>query len=143
MSEEQVMSFLHRIDKLTIEHQGKFGVMTANQMICHCTDQLRIALGTKKLGDQGEFDLNEIISLAKGGRPVPTPKGLGQLEGDGTTPTSLENDKEILKNYILDFVKLPDEYDYAAHPYFGKIDKKQWTNPVIYHLNHHLGQFNV
>lgn len=143
MTEEQIATFLQRIDKLTTDHKGTFGVMTVNQMVCHCTDQLRVALGTKTVGDQGTFDSNEIIQLAKTGRPVPTPKGLGQLEGDGTTPTNLENDKEILKSHILNFSKLPDDFDYSPHPYFGKIDKKRWTNLVIYHLNHHLGQFNV
>ena len=63
MTEEQATIFLQRIDKLTIDHQGTFGVMNVNQMICHCTDQLRVALGTKTLGDQGEFDPNEIINL--------------------------------------------------------------------------------
>ena len=143
MTEEQAENILKRIDNLSIDHKGTFGVMTVNQMVCHCTDQIRVALGTKTLGEQGEFDPNEIINLAKTGRPVPTPKGLGQLEGDGTTPTNLENDKEILKSHILNFIKLPIDYDYSPHPYFGKIDKKRWTNLVIYHLNHHLGQFNV
>jgi hypothetical protein len=143
MTEEQVAIFFQRIDKLTLEHKASFGVMNVNQMICHCTDQLRVALGTKSLGDQGSFDPNEIINLAKAGQPVPTPKGLGQVEGDGTKPTNLENDKEILKNHIADFSKLPDDFNYFMHPYFGKIDKKRWINLVIYHLNHHLGQFNV
>jgi hypothetical protein len=143
MTGEQTANFLQRIDKLTIDHKGTFGVMTVNQMVCHCTDQLRVALGTKTLADQGEVDPNEIINLARTGQPVPTPKGLGQMEGDGTAPTTLENDKEILKRHILDFSRLPDGFNYPPHPYFGKIDKKRWTNLVIYHLNHHLGQFNV
>jgi len=143
MTEEQIAIFFQRIDKLTNEHKASFGVMTANQMICHCTDQLRIALGTKTLGDQGAVDPLEIINLAKTGRPVSTPKGLGQVEGDGTTPTDLENDKQILKKHITDFSKLPDDFDYPLHPYFGKIDKTRWTILVVYHLNHHLGQFNA
>jgi hypothetical protein len=141
--EEQIDALLQRIDQLSIDHKGSFGVMTVNQMVCHCTDQLRVALGTKTIGDQGVFDVSEIIALAKTGRPVPTPKGLGQAEGDGTTPTNLESDKEVLKRHLLDFSKLPDDFQYAPHPYFGKIDKNRWTHLVIYHLNHHLAQFNV
>jgi hypothetical protein len=143
MTEEQIIILFQSVDQLTNEHQASFGLMTANQMICHCTDQLRIALGTMTLEDQGTVDPIEIINLAKTGRTVPTPKGLGQLEGDGTRPTNLENDKQILKKHIEDFSKLPDDFDYPLHPYFGKIDKKRWTNLVFYHLNHHLGQFNV
>lgn len=143
MTREQIANFLQRIDKLTLDNKGTFGVMTVNQMVCHCTDQLRVALGTLTLGDQGEVDPNEIINLARTGRPVPTPRGMGQFEGDGTKPTNFDDDKEILKRYIEDFSMLPDDFDFAPHPYFGKIDKKRWVNLVIYHLNHHLCQFNV
>lgn len=88
MTEDQISKFFQRIDKLTLEHKASFGLMTVNQMICHCTDQLRIALGTMTLGDRGQVDPAEIIKLAKSGQPVPTPKGLGQVEGDGTKPTN-------------------------------------------------------
>ena len=47
MTKEQIKILFQRIDKLTNEHKASFGVMTANQMICHCTDQLRIVIGTK------------------------------------------------------------------------------------------------
>lgn len=143
MTTEQVATFLQRIDKLTSNHKGSFGAMNVNQMVCHCTDQLRIAMGKITLGDQGVFNLREIIDSARAGHSVLTPKGLGQVEGDGTSPTTFEHDKETLRNYILDFSKLPNDFDYYPHPYFGKIDRNQWTNLVIYHLNHHLKQFNV
>jgi hypothetical protein len=143
MTEEQITIFLQRINKLTVDHKPTFGAMSVNQMVCHCTDQLRVAMGTKVLGDQGAVDPHEIIRLAKEGQPVPTPKGLGQLEGDGTIPTELANDKEVLKNHILDFVNLPNDFNFAPHPYFGKVDKKRWAQLVAYHLNHHLQQFKV
>ena len=52
MSEEHVTNIFKRIDILTLDHKAVFGTMTANQMICHCTDQLRISLGILKLVDQ-------------------------------------------------------------------------------------------
>ena len=143
MTEEQIQQFYQRIDKLTFEQKALFGKMSVSQMVCHCTDQLRAAMGTKKLFEYGQVDPNEIIMLAKSGKPVPTPKGLGQVEGDGTKPTNLENDKKILKEHILDFSRLSDDLNYSSHPYFGQMNKKSWTRLVIYHLNHHLGQFNV
>mgnify|MGYP001604789732 CR=1 FL=1 len=143
MTEEEVQQFFQRVDNLTPEHQALFGKMNVNQMICHCTDQLRAAMGTKELFDFGQVDPNEIIMLAKSGKTVPSPKGLGQLEGDGTKPTNWENDKKMLKEHISDFSQLNDDFNYAAHPYFGQMNKKSWTRLVIWHLNHHLGQFNV
>lgn len=143
MTEEQIKQFFERIDKLTLEHQPLFGKMNVNQMICHCADFFRMAKGSKKAMEYGQVDPNEIISLAKSGKSAPAPKGFGQVEGDGTKPTRLENDKKILKEYIREFSKLPDEYNYAEHPYFGQLNKKRWTGLAIYHLNHHLGQFQL
>lgn len=143
MTEEQIKQFFERIDKLTLEHQPLFGKMNVNQMICHCADFFRMAKGSKKAMEYGQVDPNEIISLAKSGKSAPAPKGFGQVEGDGTKPTRLENDKKILKEYIREFSKLSDQYNYAEHPYFGQLNKKRWTGLAIYHLNHHLRQFQV
>jgi Protein of unknown function (DUF1569) len=143
MMEEEIQHFFQRIDKLTTEHKALFGKMNAHQMVCHCTDQLRAAMGTKELFEFGKVDPNEIIALAKSGKTVPTPKGLGQVEGDGTKPTSWDNDIKLLKEHILDFFRLADDFNYAPHPYFGSMNKKSWTRLVIWHLNHHLAQFNA
>jgi len=120
VSEEQIVHFFKRIDILGSEHKPLFGEMNVNQMICHCTDFFRLANGSKKAFEYGVVDPKSINSLAKSNKPIPTPKGFGQVEGDGTLPTNLENDKKILKEHILEFSKLP-----------------------IFHLDHHLKQFNV
>jgi Protein of unknown function (DUF1569) len=142
MTEEQIQQFFQRIDYLKAEQKALFGKMNAHQMICHCADQLRLAIGTKKSIEYDREFANEVIALAKAGKSVPTPKGLGQVEGDGTKPIDFENDKRILKEHILIFQNLAVN-DCAKHPYFGEIDKNRWAGLVAYHLNHHLRQFNV
>lgn len=131
MSEGQVQLYFQRIDKLNAGQHPLFGKMNANQMICHCTDQIRLAMGTKKSTEYGQVDPNQIILLSKSGKVVPTPKGLGQVEGDGTQPTNLEDDKEILKQHILTFSKLDNNFNCAPHPYFGEIDKKRWKELIV------------
>lgn len=143
MSEEEIQQFFKRINKLTAQHEPLFGTMNANQMICHCADFFRLAKGSKIALEYGQVNPNEIIALAKSGKPTPAPKGFGQVEGDGTLPTDFENDKKILKEHILEFSKLPDDFNFAQHPYFGHLDKKRWIGLAIYHLNHHLEQFDV
>lgn len=143
MNEELTQQFFKRIDSLTSDQKPSFGKMNVNQMICHCTDFFRMANGSKIAEEYGQANPDEIISLAKSGKTAPAPKGFGQVEGGGTVPTDLENDKRILKEHILEFSKLPEDYDFALHPYFGRIDSKRWRDLAIYHLNHHLGQFDV
>ena len=144
MTEEQFQDFLSRIDQLTAGHRPKFGKMNVHQMVCHCTDQLRLALGTIiPDNDYIKISPEEVKELVMAKKTVPTPKGLGQIEGGGTKPTTFENDKALLKKHLQEFIDLPDDFEYAPHPYFGVFDKRRWMSLTIYHLNHHLSQFNA
>jgi hypothetical protein len=143
LKEEQLLQFFQRIDKLTLDQKPLFGKMNVHQMVCHCADFFRMAQGTKCAEEYGKVDPEEIKLLARSGKTAPAPKGFGQVEGGGTKPTKFEKDKLILKEYILEFSKLPESYNFAIHPYFGEMDHKRWIGLAVYHLNHHLGQFEV
>jgi len=143
MTEVQIEDFLNRIDQVSDESKALFGKMNANQMICHCTDFFRLAKGDKKALEDSTLSSKEIINIAKSGKTAPTPKGFGQVEGNGTLPNNLESDKLILKKHLLEFSKFPEEFDFALHPYFGKMDRKHWIKLATYHLDHHLKQFGV
>ncbi len=143
LTEEQIQDFFERIDKLDTGLRPKFGKMDVNQMVSHCADFFRMAKGTKKAEEYGVVDPTEIIALARTGKTAPTPKGFGQSEGDGTLPTDLESDKNILKAHIVEFSEFNSDFEFAVHPYFGKLKRERWVALAIYHLNHHLNQFGV
>lgn len=143
MTEEQAQVFFDRIDLLTSTHLANWGKMNVHQMVCHCTDLIRLATGGLKAHEYGKVDPAEMIALAKARKPVPTPKGLDQVKGEGTAPCEFEADKKLLKSFISSFVGKSEEYVFFDHPYFGKLSKKEWSDLIVYHLNHHLKQFNV
>ena len=144
MTTEEVRSFLNRIDQLTPDKKAKFGKMNVHQMVCHCADQIRLALGTLRADDDYiKIDPDTVKAMARAKETVPTPKGLDQVAGGGTPPTTFENDRALLKNQLHEFLKMPEDIDYPPHPYFGAFDKKRWINLTRYHLNHHLSQFYV
>ncbi|MGI9551965.1 MAG: DUF1569 domain-containing protein [Aurantibacter sp.] len=143
MTNKEITSFFQRIAHLTPEQKPLFGKMNAHQMVCHCTDQIRLALGTLKAKEYGKLSPKEVFAFSNVGRTVPTPKGLGQVEGDGTKPTTFENDVVILKRHISEFSKLDSNFEFGAHPYFGMLNKEKWTSLTLYHLDHHLKQFGV
>ncbi|NJB70508.1 hypothetical protein GGR42_000970 [Saonia flava] len=99
--------------------------------------------GTKKALEYRAIDPKEIILLARSGKTTPAPRGFGQIEGNGTLPTNLENDKKILKKHILQFSQFGKDKKFAEHPYFGIISRERWIELANYHLNHHLKQFGV
>ncbi len=143
MTKEKVESFFSRINKLTPFHKPSFGQMNVNQMICHCTDAFRMAIGEKKAEEYGKVNPDEIIALARSGKTAPAPKGFDQVRGEGTKPVGLQEDKEALKKYITRFAGLSDDFKYAVHPYFGFLNRQRWENLMDSHLNHHLKQFGV
>ena len=102
-----------------------------------------MANGTKKAEEYGVIDSKKILKLSRSGKTAPTPKGFGQTEGQGTLPIDIESDKKTLKEHILAFSKMDEDYEFAEHPYFGKISFERWIELAIDHLNHHLKQFNA
>ncbi len=143
MTQEQQDQFFNLIDQLTEQHTAKFGKMTVQQVLPHCTDQFRMALGEKLAEEYGQVDPQEVIAKAQRGEPVESPKGFGQIEGEGTPPGNFEADRQQLKDAIAHFRSLSDDYPFHPHPYFGALDKVGWSKLMIYHLNHHLEQFGV
>jgi Protein of unknown function (DUF1569) len=143
MNEDQVRTFYQRINNLKIDQKAVWGKMNVSQMICHCADGIRMALGTKNPKVYGNISRDEIIELAKAGKTVPTPDGYGQVEGDGTPPIDFESDKQLLKDLIKEFSKPDEAFVFPPHAYFGSMTREQWVSLVIYHLDHHLKQFGV
>ena len=135
--------FTERIDKLTPLHSPKYGKMNVHQMVCHCTDFYRLVLGEKTLEDRPTLSAKEVFILAKEKKTVPAPKGMDQVLGKGTPPSTFKNDIALLKEKLSTFLNLDHEHDFPPHFYFGKLDPQKWIEVSDYHLNHHLKQFGV
>lgn len=135
---------LRRIDEVTLASARQWGKMTAPQMICHCTDQIRSAIGEKPAKSIGNFFHKTIlkrlvlyvIKSPKG--KVETASEFHQEKG-GTRPTVFEKDKIALKASIQRFL---DASIFYPHPMFGDMSKKEWGRMIYLHLDHHLEQFN-
>ncbi len=143
MTQEKINSFINRIDNLRPVQKPKFGKMNVNQVICHCADAFRMAIGEMRAEEYGKVEPSEILALARAGKSVPVPKGFDQVKGEGTQPGEFLEDVATLKNYLIKFSKLPDDFIYAEHPFFGYMEKQRWDSLMEYHLDHHLKQFGV
>lgn len=114
-------------------------------MVCHCTDQLRMALGELKTQDVSTFISRSILKPLVVANILKAPKGkvqtLAELnqEKAGTKPTQFEADKQLLFEYLAKFID--SEGPFAAHGGFGKLNKDQWAKMIASHLDHHLSQF--
>jgi hypothetical protein len=140
---------INRINQLTPENKALWGKMNVNQMICHTTDQLRLAFGDIKRDLQNAPFIKRtlikwlalyVISIPKN---VPTLPEADQLAGGGTKPTDFVTDKATLLHHIENFTIQADDFRWGYHGAFGQLNRKEWGILAYKHLDHHLKQFGV
>lgn len=141
-------TILRRIQDLKKDSQPIFGKMNVNQMLCHCADQLRMAMNFIIIpleGNRISRYFKKQIALSFDSIPPEKIETLDQVnqEKEGTPPVGFEDDKVNLVKLLEYLTQSPDEYELQPHPMFGTLDKKQWGKLIFVHLDHHLKQFGV
>jgi hypothetical protein len=140
-------SILDRASKISIDDKAQWGKMNVHQMICHCSDQLKMSMGLKETKYIGKPVIDSVGKrLILMGVPIPrgkikTVKELDQA-ADGTQPTEFEKDKAAFIKLINDFESSFKNVKFRIHPVFGKMDSNEWGKLNYVHMNHHLTQFN-
>lgn len=136
-----------RLEKLTPDTAARWGTMTVNQMLAHMNDAHKIALGMKPAADKSNFYTNKIMfpvavylmpSWPKGEKTAPE---LDQKQ-EGTKAKDFYTELEFLYK-MMDIFAEREESKLHPHPMFGKLSKKQWSDLLYKHFDHHLRQFGV
>lgn len=136
-----------RINSLTEKSDRQWGKMNVNEMVCHCSDQIKMAVGLIPTRYRGNFLLKTLVKhlILLG---MPAPKGKVETVPElkqglmGTKPSSLDNDKLELIGLLYNFQKLYEENIIIIHPAFGKMNRNQWARLCYIHLDYHLKQFS-
>ena len=140
-------TILRRINNLECEAVRQFGEMDVNEMVCHITDQIRLALSYLELPNEGNFfdrTVKKWLALSMDSIPKEKIKTINGVNPkiDGTKPVSLIDDKVTLVKLLEQLKKQDENYEWGRHPKFGKLNKKQWGKLIYIHINHHLEQFS-
>ena len=138
----------NRILSLNENSNRLWGKMGVNEMICHCSDQVKMAVGEIPTKDVGNFFLKTFVKhiILLG---MPAPKGKVETVPElkqgvkGTIPITIEQDKETLLSFIQTFKDKIDKSTNVIHPAFGKLTTEQWARLCYIHLDHHLKQFSA
>ncbi|MFA6981355.1 MAG: DUF1569 domain-containing protein [Ignavibacteriaceae bacterium] len=140
---------LRRINNLKETNTALWGKMTVNEMLCHLADQIRVAVNEIKVNDFSNFFSRTIASkLVLLGMPAPKGKvktfpEIDLAKGNGTKPTSFENDKTLLKKIVSEFLDRDSSFKYQPHGAFGPFTREQWGRIIYIHFDHHLKQFGA
>lgn len=134
-----------RINKLTSETTPQWGTMSVGQMLAHCVEPLRSAIGKEKhprvfVGRLfGKIAKRSFMKRDSFKRNLPTAK-----EFKITSHREFEQEKKNLLNIVEQFSKGgPTIVSQHPHPFFGKMTHHEWNVLMYKHLDHHLKQFGV
>ena len=135
-------AMVRRVRSLTSQHQRRWGKMTAHQMLCHVSDQMRVALGDLPSTPYGPFLSGQFARWYAIHTPLPWPKGKVRTAPEMLTakPASWEGDIQACESLIARFGR---ERAAAVHPRFGSLSPREWGILAAKHLNHHFTQFGV
>jgi hypothetical protein len=116
-------------------------------MLSHLNDAFRISLGIKAAEDKSNLFTHYIkfpvavYILPSWPKQTPTANEMDPLT-DGSKPRDFYTEAEFLKK-MIDIFNEREPGKIKPHPMFGKLNKKQWRDLFVKHLNHHLKQFGV
>ena len=135
-----------RIDRLAPQARGRWGTMTAPQMVWHLDAQLRSLLGELDVRPRGSaITRSAIVKWLIIDSPMPWPRG--------KVPTAPEFARHAPGEWPADVAKLKLDLQRWAgrglaggasvHAAFGPLDARQTGRLIWRHFDHHLKQFGV
>lgn len=144
LNEKDYSEIQERIQKLSAANIRRWGKMDMQQMLVHCTVQLKLAIGEIPSNTQGPSFMRSGLGKWILFSNMPWPKG-------ATTPAEMNAqlaqfslvDIEAEKKELLHYLeKAKEKEQLQPHPFFGNLNRKEWVRLIYKHLDHHLKQFN-
>jgi Protein of unknown function (DUF1569) len=145
---EDKREILERLRSVGPASRRQWGEMTATEMICHCSDALKVAMGGKQPVPVSNWFSRTGMKWIALRTPVQWPHGVSTVPEceagvEGTPPAEVESDLRELRELIDRFTKQPREYELQVHPIFGQLSEKEWMRWGYLHMDHHLRQFGA
>jgi len=135
-----------RVQRLTAQSVPKWGEMNVVQMMAHCNESSKVALGVKKSKRMfvgrlfGKMILRKVL---KNDKPL--------KKNSPTAPGFIIKDKREFTKEKDDFIRVLsklqtmqiEDFNGKVHPFFGEMNGSEWSVLIYKHFNHHLEQFGV
>ena len=132
-----------RVERLTPQAAARWGKMNAPQMVCHCTDALKMMSGAlpaapRKMPIRFAPLKQLIIYWLPFPRSAPTAPEL-----TARAPQEWHGEIDALRRELDAAVKRGTRGPFVAHPAFGRLTPRAWGVLGYRHMDHHLKQFGV
>jgi hypothetical protein len=135
-----------RLQSVRADSVRRWGTMTPHQMVCHCADACRMALGENTPRDVSTTATRHVIKWIALYAPMRWPAGVQTVDEfdqrtRGTCPTDFAADVAELTR-LLDRIRARAGA-WPPHPIFGPMTEGKWLRWAYLHMDHHLRQFGV
>jgi Protein of unknown function (DUF1569) len=133
-----------RVARLTPERPRQWGRMSVQQMVCHLSESLRMAIGDLQVAPKRlpirYAPLKQLIVYL-----IPFPKNAPTAPELTIAATSRPwaDDIALLQQLIDRFAARPADAVWPDHPAFGRLSRRAWGVLAYRHMDHHLRQFGV
>lgn len=134
-----------RLKTLRADSRAQWGKMSAAQMVVHCQQPLRVAIGQLRLKHGligklfGKMAKRKLLSDQPWSRGMPTAP-----EFKVTTNPDFESERRALLDLVRRFGEGgPSSLTPLPHPFFGPLTPDEWSELQWRHLDHHLKQFGA
>jgi hypothetical protein len=137
-----------RIDSVTPDTKGRWGRLTATQMIRHLTEANRMALGEIPMPDRSNllsrtlFKWMFLNNIKPPGREKGKIKTFPEVDvvESGMALQDIETEKQQYKAIVERMASASSLS--PSHTAFGKMSRKDWGFLAYAHADYHLTQFN-
>lgn len=134
---------LDRLGHLQPDSVRRWGTMTAEQMLAHVGDQLRLALGDIEARPPRGPLANAVGRyLSVHLLPWPNGKLKSPREAFTTRPATWDADKRAVADLITRFAAAEAQAAWPPHSMLGRMRGRDWAVLSYRHLDHHLRQFS-
>lgn len=136
-----------RLNTLTPESQRQWGKMSVDQMLAHCSVAYEMIYEPDK-HPKPKFPMSLLLKF------VVKPMVTGDKPPRKDSPTAPQfiisdaREFEMERTRLIEFINRTtglgaEHFDGKESHSFGVLNKKQWSNMLYKHLDHHLQQFGA
>jgi len=129
---------------------GRWGRMSAHQMVCHLSDGYRLLTGelmSPLAVTPLPRSVMKVVALyvpVRWPAGVPTTPELDQTAGNGTRPVDFAADVAELERLLATVAaERSGRLTGIVHPIFGAMSEAAWLRWAYLHADHHLRQFGA
>ena len=145
--EIDISEIIPKLDKLTSETKPLWGDMSAQRMVEHLTDTIKIASGKTKFPlEVPEDKIEKMQEFLNSDKPM----ARGIVVPFAKKDEALRNEEIELAidEFLLEWLDFDEHYAEnegrtESHPYYGQLNYNQWCRLHAKHLTHHFEQFGI